>query len=211
MLIAQKALSCAHRTGQMFLGSSYLIDVLLGKDNERIRSLGHDRVSTFGIGRELTETKWKSVFCQLVAAGMQKVDTGGKGAFKLSPACRPVLRREMEFELRRDPVHVNKKPKLTIEKGRIDIRKEKDNELPEIYQNKPWEELRLLRLEIARSQSVPPYVIFHDKTLKELATIIPDSLEEMRTVSGIGERKIELYGKQFLKVIREHRKHQEHC
>jgi ATP-dependent DNA helicase RecQ len=208
-LVAQKALSCVFRTGQIF-GSTYLIDVLLGKDNERIRNFGHDRVSTFGIGKELTEREWKSVFRQLVAAGMLKVDMGGKGGFKLSPTCRPILRGEKTFELRRDPVPVKKKLKLIIEKGKIVIRKEKDSILPEMYQDELWEKLRLLRLEIARAQSVPPYVIFHDKTMKELMVILPDSLEEMRTVSGIGQRKIEMYGEQFLKVILECKKRWEH-
>jgi ATP-dependent DNA helicase RecQ len=205
-LVAQKALSCVYRTGQMF-GSVYLIDVLLGKDSERIRHFGHDTVSTFGIGKELNETEWKSVFRQLVAAGMLKVDIGGKGGFKLSPTCRPLLRGEKTFMLRKDPVPVKGKAKLTIEKGRIVINKEKESILPEIYQNKLWEELRLLRMEIARSQSIPPYVIFHDKTLKELVDVLPDSLEEMRTVSGIGQRKIEMYGEQFLKIIRYYRGH----
>jgi len=203
-LVAQKALSCVYRTGQMF-GTVYLIDVLLGKDNERIRHFGHDTVSTFGIGKELTETEWKSVFRQLVAAGMLKVDMGGKGGFKLSPTCRPILRGEKTFELRRDPVPVKKKSKLIIERGRIVIKKEKYSILPEIYQDELWEKLRLLRLEIARSQSVPPYVIFHDKTMKELMAVLPDSLEEMRTVSGIGQRKVEMYGEQFLKVIRDYK------
>jgi len=203
-LVAQKALSCVYRTGQMF-GTAYLIDVLLGKDSERIRHFGHNTVSTFGIGKELTEIEWKSVFRQLVAAGMLKVDIGGRGGFKLSPTCRPVLRGEKKFELRKDPVPVKNKTRLTVEKGRIVIGKEKGRALPEIYQNELWEELRLLRLEIARSQSVPPYVIFHDKTMKELVAVLPDSLEEMKNISGIGQRKIEMYGKQFLKVIREYK------
>ncbi|MCX5811270.1 MAG: HRDC domain-containing protein [Proteobacteria bacterium] len=96
-----------------------------------------------------------------------------------------------------------------LEKGRIVIKKEKDSILPEMYQDELWEKLRLLRLEIARSQSVPPYVIFHDKTLKELMAILPDSLEEMRNVSGIGQRKVEMYGEQFLKVIREYKERRE--
>jgi ATP-dependent DNA helicase RecQ len=204
-LVAQKALSCVYRTGQMF-GSVYVIDVLLGKESERIRHFGHEKVSTFGIGKELTETEWKSVFRQLVAAGMLKVDIGGKGGFKLSPTCRPVLRGEKTFELRRDPVPVKDKTKLTIEKGRIAIKKDKDSILLETDQVELWEELRLLRLELARSQSVPPYVIFHDKTLKELVANLPDSLEEMTTISGIGRRKVELYGKQFLEVIRKYKR-----
>jgi ATP-dependent DNA helicase RecQ len=206
-LVAQKALSCAYRTGQMF-GSVYLTDVLLGKESERIRHFGHDKVSTFGIGKELTEREWKSVFRQLVAAGMLKVDAGGKGGFKLSNSCRPVLRGERTFELRRDPTPVKGKTKLTIEKGRITIKKDRGSILPEIYQAELWEELRLLRLELARSQSVPPYVIFHDKTLKELVLNMPDSLEEMQTLSGIGQRKVEMYGKQFLNVIRKYKEKQ---
>ena len=189
-------------------GSVYVIDVLLGKESERIRHFGHDKVSTFGIGKELTETEWKSVFRQLVAAGMLKVDINGKGGFKLSATCRPVLRGETTFELRRDPVPVKDKTKLTIEKGRIAIKKDKDSILPETDQAELWEELRLMRLELARSQSVPPYVIFHDKTLKELVAILPDSLEEMRNISGIGQRKVEMYGRQFLKVIEKYKEKQ---
>ncbi|HEY3277257.1 MAG TPA: DNA helicase RecQ [Syntrophorhabdaceae bacterium] len=210
-LVAQKALSCVFRTGQMF-GSTYLIDVLLGKDNERIKSFGHQKVSTFGIGKELTETEWKSVFRQLVAAGMLGVDVGGKGSLSLAPGCRPVLKGEEKFELRKDPVHVkakkSKKAKLTIERGKIVIKGDREPVLSEDAGAELFEELRALRMEIAKSQELPPYVIFHDRTLRELIYALPDTLEEMRNVSGIGQTKIERYGEQFLEVINEYkRKH----
>ncbi len=95
--MAQKALSCVYRTGQRF-GAAYLTDVLLGKDDERICRFGHDKVSTFGIGTELTGGEWKSVFRQLVAAGLLSVDIEGKGGFKLAAHSRPVLRGEQRFQ-----------------------------------------------------------------------------------------------------------------
>jgi ATP-dependent DNA helicase RecQ len=202
-VVAQKALSCVYRTGQRF-GSTYLIDVLKGKANERVRSFGHDKVSTFGIGKELSEVEWKSVFRQLVAAGFLGIDMESKGGFRLTPACRPVLKGERRFEFRRDLAPVRLRPKSTIEKGKIPGQKGQ-RYLPESIRNELWEQLRSLRLEIAREQAVPPYVVFHDRTLRELMQALPDSLEEMRTVPGIGGKKIEMYGHRFLKIIRDYR------
>ena len=124
-----------------------------------------------------------------------------------------MLKGEQKFELRKDPVHVKAKAKakekvkakLSIEKGRIVIRRENEHILSEISESELFEELRALRLEIARAQSLPPYVIFHDRTLRELVAVFPNSLEEMETVSGIGQKKIEMYGEQFLDVIQKYR------
>jgi ATP-dependent DNA helicase RecQ len=196
-LVAQKALSCAYRTGQIF-GASYLIDVLLGKDNQRIRGFGHDRVSTFGVGTELSETEWKGVFRQLVAAGLLTVDIEGKGGFRLTSKSRPILRGEERFELRRDS------PRSREKKGALP-KKQKEYDAPVLLHKGLWEELRALRLEIARNHAIPPYRVFHDSTLKELVNTLPESLEEMENISGIGERKLEEYGEQFLEVIREYR------
>ncbi|SPF33921.1 ATP-dependent DNA helicase RecQ [Syntrophobacter sp. SbD1] len=195
-IVAQKALSCVYRTGQRF-GAAYLTDVLLGKDDERICSFGHDLVSTFGIGAELSEREWKSVFRQLVAAGLLSIDIDGKGGFRLSPLSRPVLRGEQKFELRKDPVPIKSKKAPKPKNERIDL--PADSTSTEL-----WEKLRALRLDIAKKQSIAPFIIFHDSTLKEMVKYLPRSLEEMKEISGIGQRKLELYGEEFLALIQEH-------
>ncbi|HNT69888.1 MAG TPA: DNA helicase RecQ [Syntrophorhabdaceae bacterium] len=203
-LLAQKALSCVYRTGQMF-GANYLIDVLTGKGTERIRYFGHDKVSTFGIGKELSAIEWKSVFRQLAAAGLLHVDMESKGGFRLSSRCRPVLRGEQVFELRKDPVPVRKKAKQRRMASAPDPIKKEDGAAREQYSHDLWERLRSLRLELARRLSLPAYVIFHDRTLKELADVLPDSLEEMANITGIGQKKLEAYGQQFLEVIKRYK------
>jgi len=195
---AQKALSCVYRTGQRF-GTSYLTDVLLGKVDERIRRFGHDKVSTFGIGKELSKQEWKSVFRQLVAAGLLSVDLEGKGGFRLAPRAWPVLRGEEKFALRKDPGPVTPERRSRIRPDRI------RPDLPSApTSGELWEKLRSLRLEIARKQGIAPFTIFHDSTLREMARTLPRAIEEMSEVSGIGERKLELYGKQLLALILDH-------
>ena len=195
-IVAQKALSCVYRTGQIF-GAGYLIDVLLGKSNERIHRFGHDRISTFGIGTELSEKEWKSVFRQMVASGLLKVDIEGKGGFQLTPKSRPIIKGEQKFLVRRDPVSVTKK--ITAE------RKFDQADLPlDAKSRELWEKLRALRLELAREQNIPAFVIFHDSTLRDMVKCQPQTLQEMRQISGIGQRKLELYGEKFLACILEH-------
>jgi ATP-dependent DNA helicase RecQ len=215
---AQKALSVVYRTGQRF-GVNYLIDVLLGKEDERIRSFGHDRLPTFGIGRELEAGPWRSVFRQLVAGNLLTVDLEGHGGLRLTEAARPVLRGEQRIELRQD----RKREKKSRDKTRtphIELVKTADNRwiphtphtprtprAPHIVgaADEPlWEALRSCRTTIARAQGVPPYVIFHDATLLEMLQQRPQTSGEMRLVSGVGERKLELYGGAFLDVIRQH-------
>jgi ATP-dependent DNA helicase RecQ len=197
-VVAQKALSCVYRTGQRF-GALYLIDVLLGKLDDRIRRFGHDQISTFGIGTELSESEWKSVFRQMVAADLLKVDIEGKGGFQLTPKSRPIIKGEEKFLVRRDQIAVT--PKLTSRQ------KDLPDEAPLSPQSQElWEKLRTLRLELAREQNIPAYVIFHDSTLKDIARNLPRSLGEMRQIFGIGQRKLELYGEQFLASILEYLK-----
>lgn len=195
-IVAQKALSCVYRTGQRF-GAAYLTDVLLGKGDERIRRFGHDKVSTFGIGTELSEGEWKSVFRQLVAAGLLSVDIEGKGGFRLAPPSRPVLRGEKRFELRKDPVPAKSKKtsRLKTEKASVPS---------DAISGELWEKLRSLRLEIARERAIAPFIIFHDSTLKEMVKHLPRTLDEMGEISGVGQKKLDLYGRKFLSIIRKH-------
>ncbi|SJM92395.1 DNA helicase RecQ [Crenothrix polyspora] len=184
---AQKALSCIHRTGQRF-GSHYLIDVLLGKASERMVKAGHDKLSTFGIGKDLAEQQWHSVFRQLVARGLVAVDFDNFNVLRLSDACRPILRGEQTLMLRKDqPVEAKHKTKHSGQHFN------KHNAL--------WDALREKRREIADKQGVPAYVIFHDATLMAMMEARPTSLQDMAKISGIGVHKLELYGTTFLAVL----------
>ncbi|MDE2763453.1 MAG: DNA helicase RecQ [Gemmatimonadota bacterium] len=190
---SQKALSCVSRTGQMF-GAGYLIDVLRGMDNERIRRFGHDRIPTHGVGTDLDPYRWRSVFRQLVARGLLSVDMEGYGSLRLTEASRRVLRGEEEVLMRQD-----------LRPGRT-ARKRKAKEPPpppdpETWDEALWEALRARRTELARAQSVPPYVIFHDSTLRDMVHRRPRTLEEFARLSGVGEAKLDRYGEEFLAVI----------
>ena len=186
---ARKALSCVHRTGQRF-GVNYVVDVLLGKDNARIKQFEHDRISTYGIGKELHEQEWRSIFRQLMALGYLATDVDGHGALKLAEQSRPLLRGEIELILRKpqqDKATAKKKGKGSSSLRSVD--------------EPLFELLREHRLTLAKEQGVPPYIIFHDSTLEELAKTRPQTLEAMRFISGVGEQKLDKFGESFLNVI----------
>jgi ATP-dependent DNA helicase RecQ len=189
---AQQALSCIYRTGQRF-GVAYLIDVLLGKPTERIQRFRHEQLSTFGIGKALSEQHWHSVFRQLAARGLVAVDFEGHGSLKLTEACRPILRGEQPLMLRLD---IRSKPAKSGREARKQPVSGQDQSL--------WEALRAKRREIADAQDVPPYIIFHDATLMAMLEARPATLRQMAKLPGIGERKLSQYGEQFLAVIREY-------
>ncbi len=189
-LAAQKALSAVFRTGQRF-GVSYLVDVLLGKDNERIVRFGHDRLQVYGLGAELDATGWRTLFRQLVSLGLINVDVEGHGSLRLTEAARPVLRGEQILELRRDR-KPEKKPRSKPERHQAQL-DQADRPL--------WEALRARRRKLAEEQGVPPYVIFHDSTLLQMVQHRPGSLERMLQLEGVGEKKLERYGRAFLEVL----------
>jgi ATP-dependent DNA helicase RecQ len=191
---AQKALSCVHRTGQRF-GVNYLVDVLLGKADERILRFGHDQLSTFGIGKDQSQQEWRGIFRQLIARGLLAVDIEGHGALQLTDACRPVLRAEQRLMLRRE-TKPGKKTKKTTARTRAAFTNETDAVL--------WEALRACRLKLAKAQGVPPYVVFHDATLAAMAERRPRTLGEFAEISGVGERKLVAYGEDFLEAILAH-------
>ncbi len=188
----RKALSCVYRTGQRF-GVTYVIDVLRGVDNDRIRQSGHHAISTWGIGTELSANQWKSVFRQLVANGYLKADPDGYGALILTEQCRPVLKGDVSLELRKDP-----EPKKAARRGT----KTAAGRSAYISDPEGWELLRARRKELADEQGVPPFVIFHDTTLHELLERRPANLEEMSQVSGVGAAKLERYGLIFLELLK---------
>ena len=186
---ARKALSCVYKTGQRF-GVNYVIDVLLGKDNARIKQFQHDTVSTYGIGKDVHEQEWRSLFRQLIALGYIATDIDGHGAIKLVEQSRPLLRGEIELILRKpqqDKTTSKKKGKSKTSLRSVD--------------EPLFELLREHRLELANEYGVPPYIIFHDSTLEEMAKTRPATLEAMRYISGIGEQKLDKYGKSFLTII----------
>jgi ATP-dependent DNA helicase RecQ len=190
---AQKALSCVYRTGQRF-GAVHLADVLMGKATERVRNWRHDRLKTFGVGGELNKTEWQAVFRQLLAGGLLTVDLGALSGFRLTSASWPVLRGEQVVRLRRDPRSVTTPSAATSQKSvRFDFESEEDQRL--------WHKLRQLRLELARTADLPPYAVFHDKTLYAMVTIRPRNKAALLAIHGIGAAKADRYGNLFLEAI----------
>ncbi len=194
---AQKALSCVFRTGQRF-GVNYLIDVLRGKKTPRIEQFRHDQVSTFGIGQELTEVQWRSVFRQLMARGFIAVDLEGFGSLKLTSESRPVLRGEETIYFRKDVARAKKssRRKKTNQAGRY-----ADSFSDKSEEKVVWEALRAKRTDIAQEQGVPAYIIFHDATLMEMVEYHPTTRHELSQISGVGASKLEKYGDEFLTVL----------
>ncbi len=180
---ARKALSAIYRTGQRF-GAVHLIDVLRGKATERVLQWDHDKLAVFGVGADLDEPTWRNVFRQLVALGYARPDHDAYGALRLTAASRPVLRGELGVELRRPSQ--KKKSKRKTQAHADD---------PLLARLKAW------RMEQARSQSVPPYVVFHDATLSAIAAAQPRDLGGLSTIPGIGARKLERYGPSLLDLL----------
>jgi ATP-dependent DNA helicase RecQ len=190
---ARKALSCVFRTDQRF-GVVHLINVLRGKVTDKITQFNHHKVSTFGIGQDLSEGQWRSVFRQLVARGYLNVNFD-YGQLFLSDSSRAILRGEESLMLRLDTLQTkasvggvgnSKKPKF------VDI-KEEDNAL--------WEALRACRRDLASEQGIPPFMIFHDATLKDMLDHKPSSLASFGNISGVGQKKLDQYGAEFLAVL----------
>lgn len=191
---AQMALSTVYRTGQRF-GVVHLIDVLLGKTNPKIQQFNHQQLSTFGIGKELSQQQWSSVFRQLVAAGYLATDVEAYGGLKLTELSRPVLRSEAEVWLRRDS---------ELAKNRVSKAGRSANAkagYAAVSDDPLWLLLKEKRMALAKEQGVPPYVIFHDSTLLEMVNRKPQSLTDMAKISGVGQAKLERYGDAFLEVL----------
>ena len=185
---AQKILSSIYRTGQRF-GVNYIIDVLMGKADDRIQQNSHEQLSTFGIGKEFSMMEWRTIFRQLIALGFINVEAESHGSLKLTEKCRPVLRGEQTLALRKQ----SKEEQLVTEKKKKSPVRPQDEPL--------WDALRALRTQLAEDSGVPPYVIFHDATLQEMVKKRPSAISDMRYISGVGDQKIKRYGKLFLAEI----------
>jgi ATP-dependent DNA helicase RecQ len=167
-----------------------VVDVLLGKDTERIRQRGHDKLSVYGIGTELSGPAWRSVVRQLVVQGYLRSDQQRFGALVLTEQSRSVLRGEVELKLREDKrVKTEKKPRRDAAAALAPA----DHSL--------FEALRECRKEIADQHEVPPYVIFHDSTLMQMAEHRPTTEAALLSINGVGKVKLERYGKAFLEII----------
>ena len=187
---ARKALSAAFRTEQRF-GVNHLIEVLRGTNNDRIFQYGHQKLPVYGIGQDLDNNQWRSVFRQLVARGYMSVDLERFGALRLEEKCRPLLRGEETIELRKDV-----QPTAAKAQTKVQLAPEVDIAL--------WEALRECRRGYAEELGVPPYVVFHDATLQEMCLRLPQTMEELSELSGVGVRKLERYGPAFVGVINQH-------
>ena len=193
---AQKALSAALRTGQRF-GAGHLIDVLRGKATDKVKQFGHDSLPTFGVGADFDDMGWRSVFRQLLAAGLLEADAHAYGALKLTDAARPVLKGETALTLRRQTVRSKSKGVRVSRTPGAEQSSLAESDAP------LFEKLRLWRTQQAREQNVPAYVILHDRTLAEIATLRPDSHNALLAVPGIGQSKAERYGESLLAVVAE--------
>ena len=191
---AQKALSCVYRTGEMF-GAAHVIDVLLGGETERVRKFRHDALSTYGIGKEFSRDAWRSIVRQLVAQGLLVVDLENHGGIRLGPDCRAVLRGEQRIELRQDAARPVRRRSKAGKAGAA-------TPVPlEPAEQALFESLRARRAALAKAQGVPPYVIFHDTTLIEMARTRPRSLAELSGLPGVGAVKLARYGQDFLAIV----------
>ena len=192
---AQKALSAVYRSGQRF-GAGHVVDILRGIDSERMLSLGHDKLSTFGVGADMDEKAWRSVLRQLLAAGLLATDAEGYGTLRLTAASRAVLTGGERVLLREDARPVRS------------ARRRRDSQLVtgasigiESYEQPLWDALRATRSQLAKQHGVPPYVVFHDATLLAMLRAMPSNEEELAAISGVGEAKLKRYGRDFLAVI----------
>jgi ATP-dependent DNA helicase RecQ len=191
---AQKLLSTIvrlQRERNQRFGAGHLIDILLGRETERIRQQRHDELRTYGIGAELSEQEWRGVVRQLLAQGLLAVNSDGYGTLVITDASAAVLDGSRPVKLRREPERAVKKTKRTA-----------GAELPETAQPL-FERLRAWRADVAREQGVPAYIVFGDATLRGIALTEPTTLEQLSEISGIGEKKLEAYGAAVLAVVAE--------
>ncbi|MGI4936333.1 MAG: DNA helicase RecQ, partial [Janthinobacterium lividum] len=193
----QKLLSAVYRVGQRF-GAGHVLDVLRGIDSEKVRQWKHDDLSTFGIGSELGEAEWRAILRQSIALGLLSVDHEAYSALKLTDLAKPVLRGERAVQLRQyqKPVKQRRSSGASKSTGFVESGLSADEQTI-------FDRLRWWRVETARKHNVPAYVIFHDATMREIAKAKPGSIDDLRGVSGVGEKKLETYGEEIIALIAE--------
>ncbi len=194
---AQKALSCVYRSGQRF-GVGHIIDILRGADKERIKQLRHQTLSTYGVGAHLGQEAWHSIFRQLIHQGYLEQDIGNYSVLKLTEKSRPLLRGEIHLKLAKPRVKAPSEPKSTKAEGR---KVAKPKTINFVYDSSLFERLRKLRKSLADAAGVPPYIVFNDVTLAQMAAEAPQTEQQFLKISGVGESKLKNYGAQFLAEI----------
>jgi len=185
---AQKLLSNIYRTGQRF-GSGHVIDVLRGKDTAKINQFGHNQLTTYGIGADLSDKQWRSIIRQLIVQNYLYVNELQYGAIQLTEKARGLLKGDIKLFLREDAASAKPTRSKKLN-ANID---EADREL--------WEALKACRKNLADDQGVPPYTIFHDATLMEMMQFRPSNNAELLTINGVGEVKLDKYGDHFLEIL----------
>ncbi|HEY3700153.1 MAG TPA: DNA helicase RecQ, partial [Spongiibacteraceae bacterium] len=188
---AQKLLSCIYRSGQRF-GAGHVVDILLGKHNEKVQQHSHDKLSTFGIGQGLGEQQWRSLIRQLLIRGLLEIDLQGYGGLRLTEQSRPVLRGEIALALRVDTTESGAREQRARNR-RVDV-------APEL--EPLWQALRDCRKRIADALGIAPFMVFHDATLRLMAVEQPMNAMQLLGISGVGQNKLERYGDEFIAVIR---------
>jgi ATP-dependent DNA helicase RecQ len=191
----QKLLSAIYRVDQRF-AAGHVIDVLRGVDSDRIKTWHHDSLSVFGIGAERAEAEWRAILRQVIALGLVTVDHEVYSSLKLTDAARPVLKGGQKVQLRQYQKPVKTKRAPSAAKGHVEMDLSRSEQ--EIF-----EKLRWWRVETARAHNVPAYVIFVDATLREIAKAKPTSLDQLRGVTGVGEKKLMSYGEEIVAMITE--------
>jgi len=205
---AQKAISAVYRLREIF-GVNYLIDVLVGVSNDRIRRFRHDNISVFNIGNNLSKREWSSVFRQLIARNLLRVDMINHGSVKITDKGRGFIKNKEDIQLRK---YINRIKKSAQERKvksddvgtSLDEKGYNSHNLNKIKSEKEkrlFETLKAKRLELAKNNNVPPYVIFHDNSLIEMAKIVPQSLDALSLITGVGNFKLNKYGSIFLDIL----------
>ena len=196
---ARKALSAVYRTGERF-GAGHVVDVLLGAQTERIRVLGHESLTVYGVGKELDRAQWRTLFRQLTSLGFLVPDAEGHGGLRLGSddLTRPLLRGERRLELRLAPARAERRKdrRGPAAAARMQAAEAAEADADLLSALKTW------RRELARSQGVPPYVVFHDRTLLEIAAQRPATLDALGGIIGVGQAKLARYGTAVLSVLR---------
>jgi ATP-dependent DNA helicase RecQ len=195
----QKLLSTIYRVDQRF-GAGHVMDVLRGIDSDKVKQWKHDQLSTFGIGSEIGEQEWRAILRQVIAMGLVHVDHDAYNALKLTDDARPVLKGARPVQLRRyeKPAKPGRQKRTGSAKPRGYVEADLSRTEQEIF-----EKLRWWRVEKAREHNVPAYIIFHDATMREIAKAKPDTLDALRGVSGVGEKKLQTYGDEIVELVRE--------
>lgn len=195
LIVAQKVLSCVLRVHQRF-GMKHIVDILRGVESQRITQFGHERLSTYGIGKDYSVAEWMSIIRQLIHYGYLEQDITQYSVLKITPQAREILRGERELILAKPRIKIDKPSKKpSAKKMKFELDREEDKAL--------FQKLRQLRRELALDANVPPFVVFSDASLAEMAATRPRNEAEFLDINGVGARKLAVYGQAFLSVINE--------